>query len=173
MNVEIYGLFDPDTDALRYVGKANNAKARLTKHFDEARRCSRPLHNWLRKLLSEKKAPVLRVLETVPKEQWEEAEKRLIAHYRQSCQLLNVADGGSMPSQTKAQRQKCAKTLNKANADRDPRMKAFIQAKMEYARMLPAAVKCGDLAEAERLKASMYQRALRRPDLYGEWLKHG
>lgn len=27
--VEIYGLYDPDTGALRYVGKANNAANRL------------------------------------------------------------------------------------------------------------------------------------------------
>ena len=46
----IYGLVDPRTDEIRYIGKANDIRQRLKNHLNPAR--YRPTHkfNWIRKL---------------------------------------------------------------------------------------------------------------------------
>lgn len=132
--VQIYGLYCPDTDALRYVGKAKDAQRRYKVHLCE-RVFTRPVNNWVRSLVQAKKLPVLKILETVPSEQWEEAERRLIAHYRKTCDLLNVADGGAMPSQTAIQRKAAAKASNRAQSLKSPAEKKMSKAIFEMSRL--------------------------------------
>jgi hypothetical protein len=140
--VEIYGLYDPDTNELRYVGKANDAAKRLKTHLLE-RKLLRPVNRWVSGLISKGKAPVMRVLEVVSAEEWEIAERRLIAKHRASCHLLNLADGGAMPSQTKDQRKNAARASNKAQASKHPAEIAFIKAKQDMARLLARFTKDG------------------------------
>lgn len=61
MIVGVYGLFDPDTDELRYVGLSGDEEKRMTLHW--ARR-SQPslLCAWLRQLAESGKRPVVRRL---------------------------------------------------------------------------------------------------------------
>jgi hypothetical protein len=132
--VEIYGLCDPDSDELRYVGKANNAAKRLKTHILE-RHLNRPVCRWVRSLIEQGKAPTLKILEVVPKDQWEDAERRLIAEHRKTCSLLNLADGGAMPSQTPDQRKKAAKASNKAQKELDPATRAVHKANFEISRL--------------------------------------
>lgn len=102
---EIYGLYDQD-GKLRYIGKANNAAARLAGHLREKRRRT-PLYDWIHKMKSAGMPPTMRVLATVPKSDWQRTEKQLIFEARlRGEQLLNVADGGDEPfcsKETRAQ----------------------------------------------------------------------
>jgi hypothetical protein len=132
--VEIYGLYDPDSGELRYVGKANNAQKRLKTHILD-RHLKRPVCRWINSLVEHGKAPVMRVLETCPSEQWEETERRLIAEYRKTGALLNLADGGSEPFQTKEQRQQAAKASNAAQKQLHPALLAVRKANFEMSRL--------------------------------------
>lgn len=97
----IYGLYDHEGN-LRYVGKANNPAKRLKSHMRDANRRNTPLYAWIRK----HGEPVMKILIS-ESENWEEDEKAIIHSCRSSgINLLNVADGGSMPHQTKEQRAK-------------------------------------------------------------------
>lgn len=89
----IYALSDCD-GVIRYVGKANDPRARFLQHKAKRNTGRTPLYAWLRT------APgaTLSVLEWVPVDAWEEAERRHIAEYRKSGVLLNVAKGGNQPS---------------------------------------------------------------------------
>lgn len=92
----IYGLTDPTTGEVRYVGKADNPGRRYQKHIG-ALGMSEDNHKarWVKKLLSQGKSPGLVILEKVPHEQWVEAERRWIAHYRaEGARLTNSTDGG-------------------------------------------------------------------------------
>lgn len=92
--VTIYALKDPATGEVRYVGKANNLKARIRAHLWEAK--SSTLQNrkvrWLRSLDSD---PVVEILEIVPNSIWEARERFWIAKYRsKGARLTNFAPGG-------------------------------------------------------------------------------
>ena len=152
--VEIYGLYDPDTDELRYVGKANNPKKRLKTHLYE-RGDRRPVNNWVKALVESGKAPVQRILETVPEDQWEEAERRLIAHYRQTCKLLNLADGGARPTQTLEQRRAAAKEANKARKAKHPAEIELERANRDLSRLHARFLKGGSYRHAYQLKFMM------------------
>ena len=88
----IYGLTDPETGELRYIGKAADPEKRLRGHMREMRRHT-PLYCWLRKVGK----PGLVILEADCGD-WAEAERRLIAGARaRGDRLLNIADGGDEP----------------------------------------------------------------------------
>lgn len=92
----IYGLFDPQTDKLRYIGKSNNPKIRLAKHIRDAKK-STHLHRlaWIKGLLDKGLKPKLRVLLEIPRNQWQIVEKLLIAFLNDfGHPLTNMADGG-------------------------------------------------------------------------------
>lgn len=164
--VEIYGLYDPDTDALRYVGKANSAEYRLKTHLQE-RRLNRPVCRWIKSLTEQGKAPVVRILERVAKDDWESAERRLIALHRKTSHLLNVADGGATPKCSPAQRRKAARAALKAR-DAGP-LAQLHKAKFEMARLLGTFMRTKSYAHAYILRFRMRLDAVRRPELYGEW----
>jgi hypothetical protein len=165
---EIYGLFDPDSGELRYVGKAKSAAERLKRHLVESRNLSRPVNNWIRKLVADGKLPRMSVLESVPESEWKSAEIRLIAQHRQTSNLLNLADGGDRPSQTPVQRANAARAASKAR-DADPRWKAFWAAKRDYGRLATQTLKEGDVFAHWCMRIHMHRRAERRPDLFGDW----
>jgi hypothetical protein len=92
---QIYALTDTD-GSIRYIGKANDAAARLKGHLSDAKRGSRPVNRWVKKLVDAGKAPGLLILEE--REDWPEAERRLIAQYRAAgARPLNLAEGGEQP----------------------------------------------------------------------------
>lgn len=95
----IYGLVDPDTDELRYIGKTTcEPSRRLHLHLSEARRqCATPKTQWIRALLREGKRPVVVALQQVDYGFWPEAERRWVrAALEIGCDLLNskVIGGG-------------------------------------------------------------------------------
>lgn len=94
----IYGLIDPRSGELRYVGKTSASPwNRADRHVREARAGHRThRHNWLRQLLVVGLRPDVEVLEVhgTP-EALAEAERHFIAYFRSvGCNLTNLTDGG-------------------------------------------------------------------------------
>src|SRR5579885_3311453 len=87
----IYGLVDPNTKEIRYVGKADDPQARLKQHLQEKGDSEK--HRWLGSLAEQGQIPELRILEEValgPLYLWEERERWWIAHLReQGARLTN------------------------------------------------------------------------------------
>lgn len=91
--VFIYGLLEPDTGKLRYIGKAENPQARLAKHLCD----KNPSHrkNWLSSLKERGLRPVIQLLLEVPKEDWKFWECDLISFFRaEGFDLVNGTAGG-------------------------------------------------------------------------------
>lgn len=93
----IYGLTDPRDGAIRYIGKANNAKKRLAGHLRDSRRRRTPVYAWINKLRALGMAPGLVEMAQCEGDDWKDQERRLIAEHRPSGRLLNVAEGGDEP----------------------------------------------------------------------------
>jgi hypothetical protein len=168
MMVEIYGLHDPDTKALRYVGKAKCAQSRFKRHIAESRTETRPVCQWIAALIADGKLPEVRVLEAVPDDQWKAAERRLIAEHRKTSDLLNLAPGGDMPSQTREQRQDAARASWKA-ANSTPQRAAFNKAKRNAGRHLAELAKAGDWSGYYCMRLLMKCHAANDPAMYPNW----
>ena len=86
----IYALCDPDTEEVRYIGKSTRITIRPREHLHDkgtTRKC-----RWIASLSV---PPVLKILESVSLDEWEEAEKRQIKLHREmGCDLTNHTDGG-------------------------------------------------------------------------------
>lgn len=98
ITVYIYGLYDPRTFELRYIGKTVNLKTRLGKHIQEAKGYHG--HNlykerWIRQLLSDNLKPILITIGKCTNDNWQEVEREYINTARErGINLTNLADGG-------------------------------------------------------------------------------
>ena len=94
METKIYGLVDPLTSELRYVGKTVQPLAeRLYRHLS----CRELTHSacWVRGLAKKGLRPVIFEIETVTGD-WQEAERHWIAYFRfLGARLLNMTAGGA------------------------------------------------------------------------------
>lgn len=94
----IYGLVDPLTNQLRYVGKTISGMAkRLEGHIGNARRgLNQPCAHWVRSLLAKSRIPEIFEIEACAfGVDWEEAEQFWIENCRSlGCRLLNLSIGG-------------------------------------------------------------------------------
>lgn len=96
-NTFIYTLSDPITKEVRYIGKTNNLKRRLSAHVSRARKTNSNSHknNWVRKILNEGNKPLIEILEEVPTDNWEEYEIYWIEQFKNwGFRLLNTCEGG-------------------------------------------------------------------------------
>ena len=92
----IYALADPETDEIRYVGKADSVKERFTSHMREAKQ-GKLSHKcaWIRQVIEKQQIPKLIVLEEVSQNEWKKAEIYYIAEFRKlGHSLTNIAKGG-------------------------------------------------------------------------------
>lgn len=89
----IYGLKDPVTNIIRYIGKTNNLKQRLKAHLNPAR--YKPTHkfNWIKKLREKGLKPTIEIIEEVDIKVWHEKEKYWILFYKNN-NLVNCKEGG-------------------------------------------------------------------------------
>lgn len=94
----IYGLIDPASRAIRYIGKSIQPQERLKQHIRDVRAGrlhNRHLQSWIRGLLSADLEPELMVLDCVPATGWQRYEIAWIALLRKSgTGLVNLDDGG-------------------------------------------------------------------------------
>ena len=103
----IYGLIDPMTDQLRYIGKSVNVNRRYRRHITE-----RFLHDsykdrWIRKLINENNQPELLIIDKVQENEWKFWEQHYISYFKGiGCLLTNGTNGGDQPPSTKGRRHK-------------------------------------------------------------------
>jgi len=95
----VYGLVDPDTKELRYVGKSSSGLRRAAQHTKPhyiLRDGNVRKVNWIKKLLAGKKEPLVYVLEEcIGPEELNLAEIDAISYYRfLGCNLTNIQPGG-------------------------------------------------------------------------------
>jgi group I intron endonuclease len=89
----IYTLTDPRTGFVRYVGKADNLKARYNRHLKAKGISHRTC--WIKRLQAEGMRPRLEILEEVPQVSWQDAERFWISYLKfLGFQLTNLTDGG-------------------------------------------------------------------------------
>lgn len=93
--VFIYGLADPDSLCVRYIGKAYNPKNRYTQHLNLKQRMNERKREWLESLAQLGKVPVMQILEEVPIDRWREREIYYIEHFKGlGFDLVNKYRGG-------------------------------------------------------------------------------
>jgi len=102
----IYALLDPRTQVVRYIGKSDNPKRRLSQHLRSAS-WSSPfgIHrlNWIRSLLREGVKPKLEIIDEVSQTEWQAVEAAYVIFYRdeEGCDLVNTQPGGIGPGSGK------------------------------------------------------------------------
>lgn len=92
--VRIYVLKHPDTSEVRYVGKTiKSLSKRLGNHIANAKgnKHNKHLSNWILKILSENKKPIIELLEECEYSVWQEREKYWISQFPN---LINLTIGG-------------------------------------------------------------------------------
>lgn len=91
----VYALIDPRTNLVRYVGVTfRGLQRRFNEQLSRARKGGRTHRDcWIRSLLNKGLSPVQCLLDLGTGD-WRVAEKRWIAFYRASGQLVNHTDGG-------------------------------------------------------------------------------
>lgn len=96
--VYIYALKDPDTQAVRYVGKSIDPANRLRFHRSNLRRGCAPVQRWCVALRALGKTPLLELLETVQYGSGKEEEAAWIQHYQNAGAVLlnrySLSQGG-------------------------------------------------------------------------------
>lgn len=94
-NCFIYGLFDPEDNQIRYVGKADDLKERFNEHINDYKIYYTRKTCWVVHLLHKNLVPSMRILEVCSKEGWQEREIYWIKFYKeQGIDLLNGTSGG-------------------------------------------------------------------------------
>lgn len=89
----IYALYDPRDGGIRYIGvTSRKLSARLELHFEKPTNAA--MRAWFGELAQLGKGPRIQLLETVPGQEWEAAERGWIYWCRQRGTLLNVDRGG-------------------------------------------------------------------------------
>lgn len=91
----IYALCDPDTQEVRYVGKADDVQKRYEQHIWIKASPNSYRKSWIKSLQKQGKQPLIKVLEEVDASIWKERERWWIAEMRrQGARLTNLTDGG-------------------------------------------------------------------------------
>ncbi len=96
MTTFIYGLKDPLTKEIRYIGKSDSPSSRYQNHLSmSAADVNRHKKNWIKSLQQQMMRPELVILERVNDESWEERERWWIAKGRKDgWPLTNLSEGG-------------------------------------------------------------------------------
>lgn len=92
----IYGLKDPQTGEIRYVGKALTPEIRRLSHIRNAKKWDKSHKgNWIKSLLKKGMAPSLVLLRETDDSKWQQDEMELIAFGRANgWPLTNMTSGG-------------------------------------------------------------------------------
>lgn len=119
-DIIIYGIYDPRSSELRYVGKTiNPLAARLSTHLRSTEKNYRA--QWLRSMVAKGITPVILEIARLPHDgDWQAAERYWIAHFRSlGARLINATDGGEgmLNHRPTAEHRK---KIGEANARRSP-----------------------------------------------------
>lgn len=95
--INIYKLIHLDTLEVRYVGKTKESlKRRLNKHLYNKKNNAK-VNKWVRKLLLEKKLPIIELIERCEFDVWQQREIYWINFYS-NYNLMNITPGGESGS---------------------------------------------------------------------------
>lgn len=86
----IYGLTDPRTSKVRYVGCTKKLKKRFEEHLEDNRFNK---GRWIECLKKQGLVPGVVILEKIDDEKWQETERKWIKHFGRE-NLVNSTDGG-------------------------------------------------------------------------------
>jgi hypothetical protein len=95
--IQIYTLSDPVTLEIRYIGKTVvPLKYRLSSHICESKKYNNSYKNsWIRSLLIKNQSPIIELLDTYDKKDWEWVEQYWISQFKTwGFKLVNLTDGG-------------------------------------------------------------------------------
>lgn len=137
----IYGLVDPVTNQLRYIGKSDNPRVRYRKHVTD--KSGSHKSNWIQQLRKSGQLPWMIIIDVVPSCDWQRYERDLIEC---GCEhLTNIATGGigAVPSDETREKMRIAKigVAPHNKGQRTPleiRQKQSVSAKLRYERMTDA-----------------------------------
>jgi hypothetical protein len=91
----IYTLRDPETNKIRYIGKANNVTQRYRAHLNKARKHQTHKKNWIESLKKKKLKPIIEVIDIVPLDDWRFWETYWISQIKTwGFDLVNHTSGG-------------------------------------------------------------------------------
>lgn len=120
-DVFVYGLIDPVTNEMRYIGKTRcgltepRGYIRIAQKLNEAQRDGRRhVLRWICSLLRKEQVPKIEIIEYCDEQQLNDLEIAWIAFFRQiGCNLANMTDGGDGGRRTKSdeERQKISLSL--------------------------------------------------------------
>lgn len=91
---EIYGLADPQSGEIRYIGVSHNPKKRYLSHLSTSKTRKTYKDNWIFSLLEKNLKPIYTLIEVGFGKTWKEREKYWISEYRKIGRLTNLTDGG-------------------------------------------------------------------------------
>jgi hypothetical protein len=92
MDYKIYGLVDPRTNEIRYVGKTKRTlRVRLRAHINDRPKSNTYKHNWINQLKQINLEPIIIELELCDENTWIEREKYWISYFEN---LTNLTTGG-------------------------------------------------------------------------------
>jgi len=166
---KIYGIVDPQTGSIIYIGKANDVKARWKTHITDARKKKSRLYTWLNEKLDKNEKVEVIELASAISEDWGSLEKIVIAQYRAEGKLLNMANGGQEPPHDP---ETCAKNARKVVEKRmsDPFHYEIWRMKKEMGAYLKFLRKFGEDSEKyQKVVEKLKYAAKKRPDLFGCW----
>src|SRR6476646_1018953 len=167
--VYIYALVCPETGRVRYIGKADDTKARMRTHLRDSRNSKRPVCAWIRDLLERGLAPVMHVISEVAPSDWEQEEiLQSAAHRELHPDLLNVAKGGSTPHMTKYQRAKNGVTSAKSRV-KTPEQAELYKLKTEIGKNL-AWLKKNSPDGYKRMADYIRPLTMKYPAYFGAWV---
>jgi hypothetical protein len=143
-STSIYGLIDPVTQQIRYVGKTIEPIHRRLKSHVTARTSINPINRWVAKLFRAGLKPEIFQIESV-ETNWQEAEQYWITYFRYiGADLLNIAPGGDWCPRHAESNRRRAETVKRMGAT-DGQLRAILDLRRR-------------LAEDESLRAEWYSR---------------
>lgn len=91
----IYVLIDPDTNMVRYVGKADNPIKRLSEHIRKSKYSNTHKNNWIISLIKKNLKPIIEIIDVVSTDDWGFWEQYWIDQFKcWGFNLTNIANGG-------------------------------------------------------------------------------
>lgn len=147
---QIYGLLDKRSGDIVYIGKSNNPQTRFKQHIHESKKGNTKLHQWIR---ANPDSLELTTIACAIDDDWQTLEQNVIAQYRQTNSLLNIAKGGNQPSRDSS----------------DPFKNRVWILKKAVARILKEWEKLPSSEKIEEKKAMLRYAAWKRPELFGEY----
>ena len=95
MKTFIYTLSDPESNAIRYVGKTINIDKRLSQHIAESKKSKNHKASWIKSLINKNITPKIEVIDEIDSEEWEWLEIYWIAQIKAwGFDLVNSTEGG-------------------------------------------------------------------------------